>query len=343
MSDPTPLIVILWIAAIHNIGLFIFHLYNYYIYVGITEIKLLARLSLIAIFSIVVYQFLNAVTKTYETWTSSTIPCATNIWFISVCFIFSKLVTYGLIIERLFTLFMKTPFKFKPTCKIMTRSMLIIMFIIQTFLWIYYAEFEGTYTEYQDDQNRKNPNNEIYVFWCGQNYPSHILALLPLLDVIICILCSILFARRLIKFNIFLTRNNGKINQENVSWKIATKSTFLTFVALLSTPLCVTLVIFIHHVDILTSIDSMINCWCLMLMINTSNKIYDKLCLKMEKKIITTKCLFCYSCNCKKIRILNEDANNNNNNNSSNRTNNVERAITEITVQSRSTTGIEDQ
>ena len=133
-----------------------------------------------------------------------------------------------------------------------------------------------------------------------------------------------------------------------MSWRIATKSTYLTCVALLSTPLCIGLLVFIHHhTTILLSIDSMINCWCIMLMINTSKKIYDKLCVRMEHRIITTKCILYYSCNCHKLRVLNEDINNNNNNNSiANEMNNeieIEIATnTENTIPSNSETGTEE-
>ena len=82
------------------------------------------------------------------------------------------------------------------------------MFIVQVFLWIYYAEHQNAYILHTEDNI---PENEIFL--CAQNYPSHILIILPLLDIIICILCSILFVRRLISFNVFVSRNNGKINQ----------------------------------------------------------------------------------------------------------------------------------
>ena len=57
------------------------------------------------------------------------------------------------------------------------------------------------------------------------------------------------------------------------------------------------------------AIDSIINCYCMMLMIGTSRPIYDKYCIKWEKKCITAKCLVYYSCKCYKIKL---DGNKNN-------------------------------
>lgn len=87
------------------------------------------------------------------------------------------------------------------------------------------------------------------------------------------------------------------INENDATFKILTKSTLLTFVALFSTQLQLSLAGIIGLNAPLSAIDSVINGWCCMLMFSRYHHIYSKMCGKMEK-CITINCLSCWSCNC---------------------------------------------
>ena len=93
----------IWIALIHNVLLFLYHLYNYYTHSQLPEIAMLARLSLITIASINFYVLSIALTATYPTY----LPCAVAVITGALLISFSKAMTHFLILERLFTLFQK--------------------------------------------------------------------------------------------------------------------------------------------------------------------------------------------------------------------------------------------
>ena len=89
-----------------------------------------------------------------------------------------------------------------------------------------------------------------------------------------------------------------QLNHENLTWTILGKSTLLTFIALTTSEICLVLAGVLELEALWTSIDSMVNCWCVMLIFAIHRKIYRIGCERLQNKIITSQCISCCSCNC---------------------------------------------
>ena len=81
-------------------------------------------------------------------------------------------------------------------------------------------------------------------------------------------------------------------------WQILGKSTLLTFIALVSSEICLLLAGILEVEALWTSIDTMVNCWCVMLIFAAHRDLYKLGCEKLQHKIITIRCISCCSCNC---------------------------------------------
>lgn len=133
-------------------------------------------------------------------------------------------------------------------------------------------------------------------------------------DLLICNLLSSLYCRRLLVFRTrlatrFLAHPAGAaagnqppadLQAMNQMFKLMVKSTVLQFVASFSSQLSVILMWILGVPSLWASIDSVINCWCLVLMFD----IYDDLfhlypkCCGLCEKLLCYQCIVCYSCHC---------------------------------------------
>ena len=73
-----------------------------------------------------------------------------------------------------------------------------------------------------------------------------------------------------------------QLNHNNLTWKILGKSTLLTFIALASSEICLVLAGVLELEALWTSIDSVVNCWCVMLIFAIHKKIYAFGCEKLQ-------------------------------------------------------------
>ena len=145
-------------------------------------------------------------------------------------------------------------------------------------------------------------------------------------DVIISVIISILFARRMLLLNASLNErrlshfqqcppNAPSVNVEdknvkrkshvfhdtildNSTWIMLQRSTLLTFITLFTSQIAIGLGAVLKLEALWCSIDSMVNCWCIMLIFVVHDKIYNVLCGKLQDKIITVGFMGCWSCNC---------------------------------------------
>ena len=96
--------------------------------------------------------------------------------------------------------------------------------------------------------------------------------------------------------NIENTMYNNHVNKDADLYGILIKTTLLTFIALCTTPLCLILSGSIG-LSIWLPIDQVVNCFCIILMFRTHQKLYNRMCHKLEP-LITNKCLALYTCSC---------------------------------------------
>ena len=88
------------------------------------------------------------------------------------------------------------------------------------------------------------------------------------------------------------------IDTHDVTWTIVTKSTLLSLIALITTPLSLVLLVFFGVFGYtFVTMDSAVNCWCVVLMFNPYKPLYKCLCKRMEV-CMGIKCLRCWSCTC---------------------------------------------
>ena len=237
------------------------------------------------------------------------IKCEYIIKIAAILFQNAHFTLYFLFFERLFSVFIESDLQFNKHQIYFSRIMLFIFyssFIV--IMWI----FGGSTAKY----------NTIHES-CSSDYPWWIAVIYAFFDTMICLNIQILFARRLLMAH--LSTFKDKINNENeqeidkresmmISFDddlnnltedeqsdlvvILTKSTLLTFIAIITNQIALILSGFLNIPSLWLSVNSCINCWCIILMFKCHKNIFNKLCGKCNKKIISIQCLYCYSCDC---------------------------------------------
>ena len=223
--------------------------------------------------------------------------------------------------ERLFVVFESSDLKFKQKEIYLSRCLGLIWLILISTMILLLAD--GYY------------NSSVNA--CSLDYPLWGNALAAFGDITICTIISILFSRRLLVINLTLKQNTkmmpqstasndniGKVVenkerkstildviQQDTTWRVLTKSTLLSFIALFTTEMSLILSgILIEYASIWCAIDTVINCWCVLLMFATHNGLYFVMCRKCEK-CINVGWLSCYSCHCcckiQTIHAMNEE------------------------------------
>ena len=221
--------------------------------------------------------------------------------------------------ERLFIIFQQTALQFSNAIKNICRVIFGLYVSLAFILGFKFAD--GTY---HSDINH-----------CSSNVPFYSIAFSGISEYILSLVISATFARKLLTLNLTTVDNEMRdimrkassprahmkvhpghgqfvnsvsttfeikgmkfgIDEQDATYKVLTKSTLLTFIALLSTQLQLLVTGLIGLRGMLSCIDTVINGWCVMLMFARYSHIYDKFgCMKMEK-CVTIKCLSCYSCN----------------------------------------------
>eukprot|EP00488_Nonionellina_sp_1-RS-2012_P003108 TRINITY_DN6347_c0_g1_i1.p1 TRINITY_DN6347_c0_g1~~TRINITY_DN6347_c0_g1_i1.p1 ORF type:complete len:131 (-),score=22.31 TRINITY_DN6347_c0_g1_i1:202-594(-) len=95
---------------------------------------------------------------------------------------------------------------------------------------------------------------------------------------------------------LFLSMKPEQIQKVN-TLSILRKSTFLTYIAIFSTQILIMIGAIFEIGAILASIDCVINAWCIMLIFNRYQSLYDRLCGQCEGRL-TIGCLAFCACTC---------------------------------------------
>ena len=311
--DPTVTIlyirnVFMTISAVHNVILFIYHSFNI--------IKCCKQKKRIALQYLSVYSI--AATSIWSCFAAmvgwhkyqSEIECKYIIVLGMQLWLIGKLIFYVFLMERLFRIFQETVMKVDKSKRIMARvTFLVYAMIMLCFIALFVN------ANYYESLNQCNPNIPLllWVVYGGS-------------DLLISIIISVTFARKLLTINLrtFETEMNKTVNkndnteiqetQTNVNsndatFKVVIKSTLLTFVAIFSTFLFIIVITIIGLEPLWGCLDIIINNWCVILMFAKYDKEYTKLCGKLEQ-FVTLRCLSCYSCHyCFKLNLKNEARN----------------------------------
>ena len=301
------------ISVTHNIILLIYHIYKLRvhqlnktktnpndtespesIHTSSTKPKIpyIQKLSILAIFMMTLYTFYISIANLYGALNLYPISCNVIVYIASALFFGAHISNYFLFLERLFSVFSKSGYlKFKPLYVTISRVLLLSMLIFNTTLNLSLGH--GQYDPFHDS--------------CYFVYPTILNGVFVIQDLACSIIISVLFARRLLLLNLnafyddMITSQSSlrKISEkvENAPhFDILNKSTLLTCMALGTNELCLLLSGMLGFTSLWSSLNSMVNCWCIMLMFTCHDKMFEKLCGRC-KGVVNTTCLNCYSCN----------------------------------------------
>ena len=228
---------------------------------------------------------------------------------IKLLFLYPKSIgLYVVYFERLFYIFRDSAYAFKPLQQWSFRMLLIIPVTGCTIL--VYLNSEHTYI--------LDPDTNACTMALDRNGTIAVVVG----DILFCNLLSFLYCRRLLIFRSKLTTRflsnaagAGGVNPGlpgagnpppaelvalNRIFKIMMKSTVLQFIAMLSSQALILLMWAMGVPSIWAAIDSVVNCWCLVLMFD----LYDDLfrlypfCCGLCEKLMCYHCIVCYSCHC---------------------------------------------
>ena len=206
------------------------------------------------------------------------------------------MAVYYLFLERLFSIFANSAYKFKKRHIQMSRVGFALYLIAMYILFLVLGD--------ADFNHITNSCIAAWPFWLN--------ILVTAWDLICCISISILFARRLLSIKIN-TVNHASVDslesnqnvqnnicdamQDDVTRKILKRSTLLTSIALFTTTLSLLFSAVLGLTAMWIALDMMVNSWCIILMFKPYHGIYIICCGKMEN-CVGIKCLRYYSCNC---------------------------------------------
>jgi len=213
---------------------------------------------------------------------------------------------YVVYFERLFYIFSDSAYAFKPAQKYLLRVLLMVPTIFFTVL-IYINSEEG----YNLDANWPDTNT------CTIAFTRNGMILTIAVDAAICNLLSFLYCRRLLIFRSRLATGflahganpggPGAANPPpaelvalNRIFKLMMKSTLLQFMATLTSQASMIAMAVMGVPSIWAALDSMVNCWCLVLMFDIYDELFRlyPLCCGLCEKLMCYHCIVCYSCHC---------------------------------------------
>eukprot|EP01084_Bolivina_argentea_P302410 521977_1 len=280
------LVVITPITLIHNFILLIYHIHtlrkrNNDTNLPKLENTILQKLSIISISSICIYLFyLIIIDDFYNEFGFNHIQCRILVDISLVLFGNSRFIVYFLFFQRLVDIFKNSAFEFKHLSIRMSYILLITAYII---CFVYVILFgNGIYSELSDS--------------CIANFTWWFTLIFSFFDVFVCTLIQVLFARKLLSVT-RLTDNNEHKNRYQGMILILTKSTMLAFIAIITNELALVFTAIFLLPSLWTVINSVVNCWCIILMFAVHSNCYNVICKKFTT-CVTIKCLYCFACDC---------------------------------------------
>eukprot|EP01084_Bolivina_argentea_P224758 379992_1 len=303
-------------ASLHNFMLLIYHIQTILKILKNTEQKLHRTyfLSITSMGTIVLFNISVVLLYLIDIYKVNIASCNTRAGIGIIIFLLSKVALYLLLFERLFVIFRNSQFKFSKIKIILTRVILCSL----TMTVIVPIIFEK--------------NSEIYSNGvCATNVKLYLKAAFVLIDLGISVWIMILFSRRLWLLSLNTNRNREessmmsgssqyththtkvhnltpnsfdspkqkkkyiqKMNKQLL--RVMTKTNLLTLIAIITTEMAMVVSSFIPG-TIWPIIDSMVNCWCVLLMFKSHERIFDCVC-KYASNIISDHCLIICACPC---------------------------------------------
>ena len=203
----------------------------------------------------------------------------------------TKIILYLLFLERLFTVFVGSSLQFKKSHVIISRIIFLIYLISTLSLILLYGD--GKYNYMTES--------------CKSDWPFFLNGIAVTCDFTTCTIVSVLFARRLLSMSIARMKNDkfkkqtsnsaiSSVMDDEFLWTVIRKSTLLSWIALFTTSFSLIVMSILGITATWIMLDTMVNCWCIILMFREYKLLYIKICGKLES-YISIYCLSCYSCN----------------------------------------------
>ena len=207
------------------------------------------------------------------------VSCKWIIIIAMMLYMSTKIILYFLFLERLFSIFSDTTYGFNK--KNITISRVIFAIYLLSMWTVAIFVGDGDYSSIRGQ--------------CASFWPYWLNLSFAVIDIIWCTTISILFSRRLLSLHLetMTTSNNDNTKIK----RVLKRSTLLTTIALFTTSLSLVIAGILGLSGMWISSDSMVNCWCIMLMFRFYDKIYIICCNRMEF-CVSINCLKYYSCNC---------------------------------------------
>ena len=126
-------------------------------------------------------------------------------------------------------------------------------------------------------------------------------------DLSLSIIISVLFTRRLLLLNLETFKNEmiyGPSSLKSMSevvenmphFIVLNKTTLLACITLGTNQFTILAAGIFRFSSMWSSLNTMVNCWCIMLMFSCHNNVFERICGGC-KGMVNTECLNCYSCN----------------------------------------------
>eukprot|EP01084_Bolivina_argentea_P172544 298903_1 len=281
-------------AITHNGFLFLFHIYRSKSLPAADNISKIKCLSYPTIITAILYCIFSVMIL-YDLFPSD-INCKWQVITGLIIYCISKLSLYYLFLERLFSVFYGTDFQFPKFQVYFGKISLILWMVIL-----------GSIIGIFGDGEKASNDDTLYL--CVTNYPFWLNILVAIGDIIICSVISMTFATHLLQYeqqyynNIrrnaemeILTEteplNMGANNAISLN-QIARKSIILTLVALITTPVSLICAAIFGLTPLWTTMDSIINVWCVVLIFGINHRLFEILCGSLESKISITCLSWC--------------------------------------------------
>merc|ERR1719461_555845 len=92
-------------------------------------------------------------------------------------------------------------------------------------------------------------------------------------------------------------RKKKRVSPDSKIYGVLKRNSILTVVALLTTNISIVMAVVIGVSTAWTSVDSVLNCVCVMLMFTVHEKAYKGICGYLERHV-NDRCLMCCACTC---------------------------------------------
>jgi len=279
-------------SALHNVIIWVFHL-SYLFATKTNQMHLISFWGLTLVTAASIYYLLVPWFTSYNLWDVplSETGCKWLMMTTKLSFIYPKtLGLYFVYIERLFHIFRGKAHPFKNQQKWTLRAIIVgstLMVTVVIFMSV-------------DDGYIFDPDNNS----CFPQIDLKGVGAMVSADLFICNMIATLYCRRLFFYNLRLTArflSHSESDPESVGnedFRVMAKMTVLAFVATMSTQVAILLVTVVGVLSMWAAMDSVINCWCLVLIFG----IYDNMfgiyhfCCCCCQRLMCYRCILCYSC-----------------------------------------------